>query len=135
MLLYHGTNSIRLEKILQEGLSSPYLTNSESLASYYAEVSYEEEGGEPILLEVEVDETKLLLDQNAMDEPVSYDDFKIADLEEIVEERMEILAKEHPDWMHNSYLRIPSHLYQISLETVASCKTEETIPVSKIEIM
>lgn len=71
LTLYHGTTSLRLPSILAEGLTGrPYLTSEMGLAEYYAETAAEEEGGDPVVLEVTVFAPNLRYDRNAMDESV-----------------------------------------------------------------
>jgi predicted nucleotidyltransferase len=72
MILYHGTTSVFLEKILKEGLRcldsfdfGVYLTNSKEDALGFAKYQIEKQkwidksGGEPVVLSVDVPEEKL----------------------------------------------------------------------------
>ena len=120
--LYHGTCDNHLDKILKEGLINPYLTNSLDLARYYAEISSEENESNEAILEVTVDTNLLRIDDNSMAEPVSFDDYTTYELEEIVQDVYDDLAEKHPEWVtkYNTII-IPEHLYEVSLDTVASC--------------
>lgn len=122
MTLYHGTCDNCLDKIFTEGLIDPYLTNSLDLAKYYAEVSSEENEGNEVVLEVTVDTNMLRIDDNSMCEPVSFDEYSTYELEEIVQDKYNDLAKKHPELIskHNTII-VPEHLYKVSLDTVASC--------------
>lgn len=85
MLLYHGTSSTNLLAIKGSGvLSSPYLTDDWDIAQYYAEVTADELGGEPVVLEVEVDEFMLLPDTNAIAEPVLRDEAEVMEAFDII---------------------------------------------------
>jgi hypothetical protein len=67
---FHGTSDTWLESILATGLSRPFLADREALAAYYADVTCEVDGGQPVILEVAVDVAHLRIDVPAMVEPV-----------------------------------------------------------------
>jgi len=69
--LYHGTSSELLSDIDKKGLSEPCLSDDFEVAEYFAEEASEDDGGEPIVLSVEVTDTSLLRADTAMiEEPV-----------------------------------------------------------------
>lgn len=133
--LYHGTSSERWGMIQEKGLDSPYLTSSVDLAKYYAEVSSEEDGSEPVVLIVVICVKSLRYDGNAMDEPVGFDGYSISDLDQKVLEKYEELSQIHPEWIHNNFLVIPSTEYQISLEVVGSCRSDHHVFPSEIKVV
>lgn len=75
----HGTSSVHLTTVLATGLDSPFLTDDYAIADYYAQCAVEEEGGEPVVLEVEVDPAALYPDTAAIDEPVMRDEDAVMD--------------------------------------------------------
>ena len=135
MKLYHGTTTNHQQDILKNGLNNAYLTDSEGLALYYAEIESEEKGGTPILLAVSVNETSLEYDRFSIEEPVSYDDFSISDLEERRDNMWNEQAEIHPEWMKGEYIIIPKECYQLSLETVGSCRYNGLIQPNDIDLV
>lgn len=137
--LYHGTSDLYLDEILKNGLKEPYLTNSIDLASYYAEVTTDDVSGNEIILEVVVDTDFLRIDENSMSEPVSFDDYTISELEDIVQEEWDKLAELHPKWVtsnnDSSIIHIPDEYYQASLDTVASCWFDGIINPKNIKVL
>lgn len=112
MILLHGTTTDLLDVIRAQGLTRPYLTDDEDIALYYAEVAVEETGaGEPVILEVEVDETFLLPDVNAIDEPVLRDE----------DEVMEQFALVPDDW------REAPDAWRVSLDLVSSVRYSKNV--------
>jgi len=135
MKLYHGTTNHHQQDIFEKGLSNAYLTNSEGLAMYYAEVESEENGGTPILLQVCVNEANLQYDGLSVEEPVSYEDLSISDLEKRRDDMWNEQAKLHPEWMKGEYIIIPKECYHLSLETVGSCRYNGLIEPKNIELV
>lgn len=140
MKLYHGTTTERYKQIQQEGLTKPFLTNDEELAMYYAEGVGEEEVGEPIILEVEANEEGLRYDGAAVDEPVRFGDFSIAELEEKRSCMWEEQSRLHPEWLKTysekrAFILIPKEAYRLSLETVGSCWYEGIVSPENIQII
>lgn len=74
--LMHGTCQCRSEKIHHEGLFSlSCLTNNEDVAWYYAECALDEcenDCGEYVVLNIQVNKDNLKVDYNAFSEPLSY---------------------------------------------------------------
>lgn len=134
LTLYHGTCSKKLDKIINKGLSKPYLTNSCELAMYYAGEAVEEYGGDEIILEVNVMPSNLEIDYKALDEPVSFGKYTIDQLEDIVEDMWFDTGKKHPEWVKNGYVKLPKDNYKLSLYTVASCKCNINIVSNEIKV-
>lgn len=134
LTLYHGTCSKKLNKITKEGLNKPYLTNSYKLAKYYANEAVDEYGGTETILEVNILECNLEIDYNALDEPVSFGEYTIDQLEEIIEIMLNDMGKKHPEWIKNGYVKLPKKNYKLSLNTIASCKCNTNIDANKIKI-
>ena len=107
MILYHLTSSKNMKNILKEGLKNPYLTDSLEIAEYYAECSCHELGGNIVILKVEFDEENLRYDGAAMDEPVKVGENKR-------NEQWRLAEEEHPEWVNNGYIVIPSNEYNYS---------------------
>lgn len=131
-VLYHGTSSVHMDGIKAEGLKNPYLAASYSLAQYYAEVTAEEDGGEPVVLVVNAPSSNLRMDYAAVAEPVGYDQFSIDDLKTRVERTFSFAKLQHPGWVKDGVILIPSELYGFSLDTVGSCRFAGVIPVTGI---
>ncbi len=49
-------------------------------------------------------------------------------LEELIQETYDELAEQHPEWLEGDIIDIPENEYRVSLDTVASCWADETIP-------
>lgn len=56
-------------------------------------------------------------------------------MEERVNKMYEELAKKKLEWVHGDCLIIPSDQYQISLETVASCRYEGVVYPKQIQFI
>lgn len=132
--LYHGTSSCKLEAIHSEGLINPFLTSSLDLAMYYAETATDEDEGDYLILQVEVEEKNLRYDGNAMDEPVSVGVISIKELEALVRKKFNTLSLQHPEWIKDGYLIIPATEYKASLEVVASCWHEGVIKSNHFQV-
>lgn len=130
MKLYHGTSTEHWDEIMKKGLIEPYLTSEIELAEYYADCEVDEAGGGPLILEVHVNEDVLRVDLNALAEPVTFGHYKgcLSELEDLVQETYDELAEEHPEWLEGDIIDIPENEYRVSLDTVASCWADETIP-------
>lgn len=128
MKLLHGTSSKNAEKILKEGLRSPYLTDCLEIAIHYALAQCEADGDtEEVVLEVEVDEANLRYDYPAMDEPVFVE-------EEVRDRAFEEMSEKYPSWVKNGMLLVPEEAYEYSLKAVRSVRHEGDVPPSKIKI-
>lgn len=125
MKLYHGTSSINLSKIKNEGLLSPFLTDSIDIAEYYAECSCDELGGDLVILEVDVDSKFLRYDGASMDEPVMANESRR-------DEQWNLALESHPEWIKNNHIIIPSNEYTYSLRGVNSVFYEGTVKLFKL---
>ncbi len=69
---YHGTSTKRLPDIKKNGLKKPYVTDQYEKADYYADAEVEETGGEPVVLEMDIDIEKYSpqMDNAEYQEPV-----------------------------------------------------------------
>lgn len=133
--LYHGTSSKHLDSILKNGLKTPYLTSSIDLANYYAEIETEDTQYNEIVLEVIVDTEFLRIDENSMSEPVSYDEYDTEEVEEMVQEEWDRLAKLHPEWVKDDVITIPLKYYEASLNTTSTCWFEGTVKAENIKVL
>lgn len=71
MKLKHGTSTRLADRALEFGLNNPFLTDDDDVAQYFAEEAVEQEGGEPVILEVDVlDKSKLRPDFAMYQEPL-----------------------------------------------------------------
>jgi hypothetical protein len=114
LVTYHGTSSKKLNDIKKYGLDNPFLTSRKDIAGYYAYEAIEEFGGNPIILEVYVENTdNLRYDSAAMDEPVMVD-------EDYVEEEINKIAEIHPEWVKNDIIIIPDTEWKYSWDIVHS---------------
>ncbi|MCY9864985.1 hypothetical protein OTK49_20935 [Vibrio coralliirubri] len=104
MKIYHGTSSTLLPKILQEGLvpntnsnwdhtvqsqsGFNYLTST--YATYFAVIATAQHGGEPVVIELEINEANLYPDEDYIaarlqhDHPERFSNLSQADLESLV---------------------------------------------------
>lgn len=121
--LLHGTSAARASLIAAHGLHDPFLTDDPEQADYYAEVAAEEDGTDPVVIEVEVDPAQLRYDRAAMDEPVCADD---ADRDRAREQA----ARDHPEWVHNGYLSVPADQWHVSLDAVHAVRADGAVPVA-----
>lgn len=101
--LFHGTSSVALKKIAKEkGLGSPFLTDNEDIAEYYADCKTDECGGNMVILKITVDKDKLLKDDNSYAEPLTYFRNKFAqndrDWGEMLENGEIPYPKDEKDW-------------------------------------
>ena len=81
-ILYHGTSSVNLDKILKSGLRPRYSKSSDwecasrpdmiyltsAYPLYFAEHSITHHGGEPVVFEVEVDSARLYPDEDFLEQ-------------------------------------------------------------------
>lgn len=126
---WHGTSTAVLSRLRETGqaaLRSPHLTNRWDVAVYYAEVTAEEDGSEPVVLEVgEVPGDLLRYDAAAVDEPV------LCDADE-VSEGVDRVAREHPEWVSprptGDLLMVPSHAWEVSWELVGCARVVGDLP-------
>ncbi len=126
---WHGTSDILLDDIhTAGGLIDPYLAATLSLAEYYAGVAAENDGGSPIVLEIDIrDRSRLRYDGNAMDEPVTVGvseadrDFEWGRAE-----------KEHPEWVHGDTISIPADEWEYSWRGAHSVRYDGLLPSSGI---
>lgn len=75
MYLYHGTTTKNLDRIREDGFIKSGCWGTERVAEYYAEVTSEEDGGDPILLFVpfdDFDEELMRPDLNSISEPLTF---------------------------------------------------------------
>lgn len=88
--LYHGTISKHLPEILKNGFVEKSFFGSQRIAEYYAEVTADELGGEPIVIAVPLsnfDPNSIEIDWNSYEEPITYAlGMKEDELEELWEE-------------------------------------------------
>ena len=130
---YHGTCSSYYNVIKEKGLIKPYLAKTYELARYYAEeipydrqISYDY--GNPIVLKVIITDTNnLRYDSASMDEPImaSEDDRDSA---------WEQAEREHPEWVEDDMIMIPSTEWEISWHAVGAMKYDGTIPPEQISV-
>ena len=101
---WHGTSDAYLPLIREAGgLDSPFLAATPELAEYYADVVAEDDGGEPIVIEVTVrDTSKLRYDGAAMDELVT-----VGVGEGARDAEWGRAEAEHPEWVHGGMISIP----------------------------
>lgn len=118
MKLLHGTSSVFLDTIQNTGLTTPYLTDSTEVAEYYAMTAVDEEGGDPVVLTVNVDPSTLQADYPAFEEPLSMYLYDYAESEDDWQELLENgtipYPKDKTDW-------------QTSLAVVRSVKSTQNI--------
>lgn len=72
--LYHGTTDKHLDNILENGLENFYLGSYE-VAVYYSEVVVDEDGGEPIVIAIpmdNLDKSKIKIDYPSIEEPLTF---------------------------------------------------------------
>jgi hypothetical protein len=72
--LSHGTSSTDLAAILGNGIPSPSCWGTEAIALYYADVTAEEDGGQPVVITVPLarfDINKLVPDEATVAEPIT----------------------------------------------------------------
>jgi hypothetical protein len=102
--LYHGTSDIFLDSILANGItpgldngnvsdsnsdtSVVYVTHDLKEAKFFAENVSRDKGGSPIVVEVNIDESRLVPDENTFNYDI-YDFDKTMELAEVDEEGME----------------------------------------------
>lgn len=104
MKIYHGTSSTLLPKILEEGLVPNQTSNwdhtvqskkgfnylTSTYATYFAVMATEQHGGEPVVIELEIDETNLYPDEDYIaarlqrEHPERFDNLSQEDLEALV---------------------------------------------------
>jgi len=126
---YHGTSDAYWPLIEESGgLDGPYLARTPELAQYYAEVVAEDDGGNPVVLEVVVrDTSKLRYDRAAMDEPVTVG----VDEEDRDAERGRA-EEEHPEWVHGGMISIPPEEWEYSWRGAHSARYDGLLPLSDI---
>lgn len=127
--LLHGTSTDRLASIQEQGLNSPFLTDDVEIAQYYAEEAAEDHSGMPVILRVLVrDLSKLRYDGAAMDEPVLRD-------EEEIQEALNEVADDHPEWVKGDLIIVPKTAWQVSLVIVSSVLYEGQIGAADIKLL
>jgi hypothetical protein len=130
---YHGTCSSYYDVIEEKGLVKPYLAKTYELARYYAEeipynrrIAYDY--GVPIVLKVIVtDLNNLIYDSASMDEPIMAS-------EEDRDEAWDKAAIEHPEWVDNDMIIIPSTEWEISWNAVGAVRYMGTISPEQISV-
>ena len=126
---FHGTSSNRLPGIMRDGLKNPFLARTPELAQYYAEVAVDEEGGEPVVIQIrQIDQSSLRYDGAAMDEPVMASD-------ERRDAAWNKATSEHPDWVKRGYISVPEKAWEVSWNGVDSARYKGVIPPSDLEII
>ena len=124
--LFHGTSSHSLKKIIKDkGLGSPFLTDDEEIAEYYADCVTEEHGGDMVILKITVDIDKLRKDDNSYAEPLTF--FR------------NNFAKSDDEWgemLTDGDIPYPSNEndWRCSLDVVHSVRVDGMVPVNNIEI-
>lgn len=130
---YHGTCSSYYDVIEEKGLIRPYLAKTYELARYYAEqIPYNRripyDYGDPIVLNVIITDTNnLRYDSASMDEPIMAS-------EEDRDRAWEQAAIEHPEWVEDGMIIIPSTEWEVSWYAVGAVKYEGTIPPEQISV-
>lgn len=118
---WHGTTVVRAQRIMTEGLrAGSGLAESPELARYYAEVTVDLEGGEPVVFEVAASAADLCYDRMAMEEPVLTGELR-RDL------AWHAAAGDHPDWMVDGYIRVPDTAWLVSWTGAGSVRLGGTI--------
>lgn len=114
MQVYHGTSTGTLHRAASNGgLVDPFVTPCEDIAWYYAEQAAEVDGTIPTVVTLDVNESQLRYDGAAMDEPVmASDDTRDA--------AWNTAAAEHPEWLQNGYIVVPSEAWSVSWTGVQS---------------
>lgn len=114
---FHGTSSAAVEAArVAGGLDRPFLAASVELAAYYAEVTSEEDGSAPVVVEVAgVDVARLRYDAAAMDEPVLAD-------EALRDRAWQTAETLHPEWAQAGYLSVPADAWWVSWLGVGSVR-------------
>ena len=132
---YHGTTDKHLNNILKNGLNNPYLSENDGLAEYYAMGAVEEDGGNPIILEVLVDPDNLRFDYNATSEPVYADGY--GGSEEDVQNMYSKMIEDHPDWVDKKFdtILIPGKEWEYSWDYVKSVKYRGVIDEKYIRVL
>ncbi len=122
----HGTCACCADKIVKEGMNEySYLTTSETVADYYAEVTREEcDCEDEVILAVEVHESELLADTNSFDEPLTFVWNEHADSESDWHDMIESGEIPYPE----------KEDYKTSLEYVGSVVHKSIILSSNISI-
>lgn len=138
MKLFHGTHSSKLPGIRQDGLRLACLAAIFELAWAYAEAAADEDGvsdGEPVVLEVEVEEAHLRIDFPSLEEPCGYGGVSSGDLESQVRRMWEREAALHPEWVRNGFITLPPERYDLSLETVGTAHCSVPVPWSRLRVV
>jgi hypothetical protein len=120
---YHGTCEGYYKLILEDdGLRNPYLTRDIDIAKYYAnEASINYKCGKPIILEVSIPNiSNLRYDKNSMDEPIFY--------EGNVQAAWDKAEQDHPEWVKDDIIYIPSSEWEISWNAVGAVLYNGVIP-------
>lgn len=129
MLLLHSTSSARLPSIMSEGLSDACLTSCEESADYYAEEAVEENGGEPVILEVEVSPSmkdNFRADYPSFEAPLTWIWRAWSDSEEEFHEMLSGTSEiSWPDGEHD---------WKTSLRVVRAVRYVGTIPPERIRV-
>jgi hypothetical protein len=131
--LFHGSSSTRSEEVASSGLQAPYLTSSVGLAAYYAETAAIEDGGTPVIYEVEAEVANLRCDRPAMQEPVGYDHRTSREVERSISRVLSDAAKRHPEWVKNGFVSIPDNEYKFSLRATACCRAAGVVAPSAVK--
>ncbi len=132
--LFHGTSDVHLDDIMSKGLYDPYLTSDYEKAGFYATEAAMEKGGEPIVLKIRIpSNSKLRVDFNELDEPVSVN--KDWDkLRKEIQKAYKIYVQENPgafDKIHNT-INVDPKDYWVSLSTTKTAKYHGVIPAKNI---
>lgn len=134
-IFYHGTTDNHYDEIMNKGLNSPYLTDDYQKAEYYAEVASEEDGGDPIVFEVNIPSVEnLRVDFPELDEPVTLGD---EDMKNRIQKAYKTYIKKFPKSYDKKYdiITVDKHHYQVSLKTTNTVRYEGNIPSDKIKIV
>lgn len=126
---FHGTTSKRLPDIMRDGLRNPFLARTPELAQYYADGMVEEEGGEPVVIQIrQIDQASLRYDSAAMDEPVMVSD-------ERRDAAWDQAGKKNPKWIKKGYIAVPETAWEVSWNGADSARYQGVIPSSDLEII
>jgi hypothetical protein len=136
--LFHGTHSSSLPAIRREGLRPACLAATFELAMAYAEAAADEDGlseGEPVVLEVEVEETHLRIDFPSLEEPCGYGGISSGVLERLVRRMWARETRLHPDWVCDGFIILPPERYDLSLNTVGTARCSVFVPWSGLRVV